>query len=292
MRLAELQEAMQSAILRGDIAAFPPCRVTATFDREMRFSVYSDAYRLRLAAFLSNDYPVLREAMGDERFGALVEAFIAAVPSRVPTAQAYTRQLPDFLANAQPWCEDRSTIDLARLECALAVAFDAADAAALGIESLAEMPQDCWPRLVVTFHPSVATLVLQEGTAAAYEALSSEEASSAERHVSDMLTDEREQAVLIWRAEHGVAYRAMEAIEHQAFEVGSAGRTVAEICVSLAGSGEDDESVTQAAANMLSRWFADGIVATVAVAEPEPAGRPRGWREGQAHPASSRATSA
>ena len=74
MKLALLQNAFQAGVLLGDSAISRSILDSRRLDRAARFKIYFDAYRFRLAEFLSNDYPVLRSFLGDELFGLLVEA--------------------------------------------------------------------------------------------------------------------------------------------------------------------------------------------------------------------------
>ena len=74
MTLAEIQERFLAGIIRGDDAIADELNDSPRTDRGTMFAVYYNAYRLRLAEFLSNDFSVLRSYLGDETFGQLVEA--------------------------------------------------------------------------------------------------------------------------------------------------------------------------------------------------------------------------
>ena len=139
MTLAELQTKFQAGILENDrtvLASIVDLRKT---DRATLFAVYYDAYRMRLAEFLSNDFPILRTCLGDELFGRLVEDYILSAPSRQRNARWYGARLPDSMHETAPWRWNRSAIDLARFERALSDAFDAADAPSSSIDALADI---------------------------------------------------------------------------------------------------------------------------------------------------------
>ncbi len=76
MKLAELQMRFQGGIVKGDNAILASIVDSRRTDRATLFAVYHDAYRMRLAEFLSHDFPVLRVHLGEEAFGRLVEDFI------------------------------------------------------------------------------------------------------------------------------------------------------------------------------------------------------------------------
>jgi hypothetical protein len=264
MKLAELQANFQEAILTGERAIsasiLPSCRL----DAAARFEIYADAYRLRLAGFLSNDYPVLRNALGDEDFGALVEAYMERVPSQHRNARWYGHHLPDFMQQNDPWRESRQAVDLARFEKALADAFDAADAEILDLNCIAGVPPDDWPSLRFVLHPSVILLRLVQGIFETYAAALEEEATAplfplgkdAEKAISC------EEAVLVWRKEGQSYYRLLGDDEVLALNEARFGKTFGEICSLLAFKNSGDD-VTELAATFLATWFRDGLVSSL-----------------------------
>lgn len=264
MTLAALQAKFQAAILGGDESVIGDINPSKRLTREERFGVYADAYRLRLASFLAEDFKVLHSAIGDETFEALAEAYIMAMPSQHRNARWYARGVPDFMQANEPWRDRRVLIDLARLERALADGFDAADAATCSVTALAEVASDEWPRIRLAFHPSVEVLTLAKGTAAAFEAAAAETPCP----VPDETQDE---AVLVWRhPESGVLYRALEPAEALALVEAAAHKSFGDICALLQfrdGGSEADAIVVQAA-GYLAQWFASGLIIGVLEADP------------------------
>ena len=158
MKLAELQSLFQAAVLTGDAEDGALLDVVAPpreADRPTMMGVYVNAYRLRLAEFLDEDFPALRVLLGDDDFEALVEAYIDENPSRLRNARWYATRLPEFMRESENWSANALAIGLALFERALTDAYDAADAPALSIETLAEFSPQDWPRLGFTFHPSL-----------------------------------------------------------------------------------------------------------------------------------------
>jgi hypothetical protein len=257
MKLATLQNAFQVRVLLGDPAISRSILDSRRLDRAARFKIYFDAYRFRLAEFLANDYPVLRSFLGDERFGRLVEAHIEATPSRYPNAGHYGRRLPDFMRLTAPWGEGRDAIDLARLERALSVAFDAADGPILAIGCLAEISVTDWPDLTFGFHPSAAMLDLAPGTAQCYASLSTDKGGE---HWS--IPDG--ESILVWRKDGQVFHRAVEAGERLAYLEARGGKTFGEICTLLEFQNAG-EKITERVASFLAVWFRDGLVSRVSV---------------------------
>jgi hypothetical protein len=258
VKLAALQNAFQAGVLLGDPAISRSILDSRRLDRAARFKIYFDAYRLRLAEFLSNDYPAVRSFLGDERFGLLVEAYIEATPSRFPNARNYGRSLPDFMRLTPPWSEGGDAIDLARFERALADAFDAADGPHLAIDSLADISVEDWPHLAFGFHPSVAMHDLAAGTVHCHAALSANKGGEHElRH--------EQETILVWRKDGQVFHRAVEADERLAYLEARSGKTFGDICTLLEFQNAG-EKIIERVASFLAAWFRDGLVSRVSAA--------------------------
>lgn len=258
MRLAELQMQFQDGILKDDKAILAAIADPPRTGRAAMFAVYYDAYRLRLAEFLSKDFPVLRDFLGENAFSGLVEGYILAAPSRrQPNARWYSERLPDFMMESPAWRNNRRAIDLARLERALSEAFDAADAPVSSIYALSDIVMEDWPRLVFEYHPSVKLLDLTLGTAQIYGALAGGGETPA--------AQDGMESVLVWRSGGESCYRSLEASERLAFFETRNGKTFEDICalVAFQNNGRD---MTKHVAGFLSQWFADGIVSHVLVA--------------------------
>jgi hypothetical protein len=257
MTLAELQEGFQAGILSEEAIAPRFVANSKKTNAETLFAVYHNAYRLRLAEFLSNDYPVLRDYLEDEEFGSLVEAYISAAPSRVRNARWYGARLPEFMGTYVRLENDIQAIDLARFERALAHAFDAADGPRLSIHMLAAVSPEGWSSISFKFHPSCELLDLAVGTAALYEAARDEREST--------LIEEGEEHILFWRSsDYQSCYRLVAPDERLALLEAAAGKTFAEICslLQLHGHGEN---VAARAGEFLTQWFAAGIIASLAL---------------------------
>lgn len=258
MNLAEFQAAFQQAILADDDRLAPTFDETAEFCRKARIGVYIAAYRLRLAAVVAGDYPMLREALGEDAFEALTISYVEATQSSHANVRWYARDLPDFMA-VQPRFRDQiAEQSLARFERALSDAFDAADAPVGSAEDLAEFGPETALRLQLEFHPSIRVLELTAGTTRAYESLC--EGRSIESYGGDR------ELVLFWRQDGECFYRLIDDEEQFALKLAQDGYRFGELCQLLAFrvAGED---VSRRAAIFLSQWLADGLVSAIALDE-------------------------
>lgn len=259
MRLSELQALFQAAVLAGDaedaglLAEIAPPRQG---DAAMLLGVYVNAYRIRLAEYLDEDYRALRMLIGDDEFDALVEEYIGSNPSRARNARWYSTNLPEFMRERG---DDARAVGLAQFERALTDAFDAADAPTQEVESLAGFAPESWPRLAFLFHPSLRLLKVAAGTIEAYAALMSDE----EQEIPT--PQEGEEIIAVWRSALDPSYRELEADEFLALNEAMAGKSFGEICQLVAFQNEN-EPAPERLAQFLISWFSEGLVAKVAEA--------------------------
>jgi hypothetical protein len=257
MNLAELQSKFQAGILEGDQAILVSIKDSPVADRATLFGVYFNAYRLRLAEFLANDFPILRAYLGEEAFGHLVEDYIESTPSRLPNARWYGTRLPDLMQEAPAWRKHARAIDLAKFERALSDAFDAADAPAAAILALQEMSVEDWPDLTFEFHASVALLELGAGTAQTYAALADGERPPA--------AGQGRETILFWRNQGQSFYRPVAEDERLALSEAMHRKRFAEICA-LPTFQKNGDDVPQRVAGFLFQWFAGGLISRVSIA--------------------------
>jgi hypothetical protein len=111
-----------------------------------RLELYHRQYWYRLLDSLAEDFPGLRALLGDECFCSLLEAYLQATPARTFTLLHLGAGLVDFIGEHPGLVPSpRVATDMARLEYALCLAFEAAehppvDAHALATQSLALQP--------------------------------------------------------------------------------------------------------------------------------------------------------
>jgi hypothetical protein len=259
MTLAELQAQFQSNVLgespQPDFLRrlSPPARAE---NIEQTFAVYHDGYRLRMAEFLANDYPILRAALGDEDFSALVLDYVSAKPSRWRNARWIGAGLPEFMRATSPYAERALLRGLAALEAALGRAFDCPDETPLAVEILGVTPQADWPRLRFAFHPSVALIEIPAAALACYEAAQKQETPDLEACGEERLS------MLVWREGLEVQYRPLDALEAMALREAQGGAPFGQICSLLAFGrpGDSSEDLTMTAAGFLLSWFSEGLI--------------------------------
>lgn len=120
--LADLQHHFKSAVMGDSIVpvAFELVRATDSFSKLERVGVYRHAYRARLLEALEEDFPLLKNQLGEEAFSEIAKSFIDARPSAYASLAEFSRHLPDFLSESSDRPEWLT--DLARFEWHLVVA--------------------------------------------------------------------------------------------------------------------------------------------------------------------------
>lgn len=125
-----------------DLVTAGPRGLTAT----ERLGIYQFAYHARLVECLADDYPVVRHALGAERFEALARRYIEAVPSRGPNLNGYGRGFASFCRAQSGWLPEAAfAADLARLEWALVEVIHAPADPALALAFLGALAPEQQP---------------------------------------------------------------------------------------------------------------------------------------------------
>jgi hypothetical protein len=246
--LRNLQHDFQRHVLKGDAAIMDAVNSTPAVPATTRLTVYSNAYRIRLAEALASNMPRLKELLGDAQFGVIAAEYVDAHPSQFASIRWFGDRLAQSLERShpsQPWLAE-----LAHWEWALAASFDASDATAVGVECLASVAPGDWAALQLQFHPSVQYLELATNAQALFKALAEEQ----QPPQPAML--EHPQPWLLWRQDLKTQYRSLERDEAAAVRIVRAGGTFGAMCEALCEWHEGDE-VPLVAAGMLKRWIVE-----------------------------------
>ncbi len=217
-----------------------------------RLDVYAGMYFFRLLGVLRDDYPDLVKLLGDDHFHNLVTDYLVACPSENPSIRHVGARLADFLAGHDLGQRFFGAADLARLEWARGLAFDAADAPELAADALSAVPAERWGRLRLQLSPSFRIIELDSPAHILWQALERGE----ERPV---LTAEPTE-VLVWRRGFKVYHRPAAGEETALLRRVQAGAPFGEICERLAASRGDGDPAVRAAFRFLSTWLEQGLL--------------------------------
>jgi hypothetical protein len=248
--LAALQQAFQDDLLGADTGVLARLRSTSKADAAKLLAVYRDAYILRLIEALTDDCPALLKQLGPDEFAAMTRAYAAAHPSRHSSIRWFGAKLPAFLRETPPWAERPWLAELAAFERALRDAFDAADAAPIGLDAMAAVAPDAWPGLRFRFLPSLRRLDLAWSVARTWK-----EDAPPERLEASV-------AWAFWRPELVTEYRSLDPDEAWAVDAASGDATFAELCEGLL-RWHSPEQAPARAAGLLRAWLDQRMLAAV-----------------------------
>ena len=189
--LKDLQESFQRGILAGDDTILAEIKDSAKEERKVLFGVYRHAYVARLAEVLADDYEQLHAYLGDAGFAKFAKSYIAAHPSDRKSARDFGRHVPEFLKADAGFAKHPELAEIARLEKALADAFDGPDAEPLKLAKLAEIAPELWAKLIFAPHPTAIRLTFTTNAADIWSALREDTAPPQPRAPARAASDPR-----------------------------------------------------------------------------------------------------
>lgn len=158
------------AIVGGEEASSRVDGTYANYSAAIAIDIYRNNYRGNLHDALAGAYPVVRQLVGDDFFRFMGRKFIAQYPSRNANLHRYGAELADFVAAFEPAKELLYLEDVAALEWACHQAYFAADADALDIDELAQIPAERYAELILHLQPSCHLLHSRYPVAAIWHA--------------------------------------------------------------------------------------------------------------------------
>jgi len=153
--LRDLQDAMAASVLRSADAPLSLLIRAEGIAVEARLQVYRNNTFSSLTAALKDSFPVVCQLVDERFFGYATQEYIRAHPPRAPRLAEYGDDFAAFLDRFEPARSLAYLPDVARLEWAVNLAYHAPDAPALDPACIAAVPQERYPLLQFTAHPSV-----------------------------------------------------------------------------------------------------------------------------------------
>jgi len=253
---ARQQADFQRGILTGDDTVLAEILDSPREKRETLYGVYRYAYGSRLVEAMRNDHDLLHLYLGDETFDEMGHAYVKARPSEHPNLRWFTQGLPEFLRDAEPYCNHPALSDLAALEKALNDAFDAAEGPVLELTAMSAFAPEAWPDLKFAPHPSAATIDLATNASAVWLALKNDETPP------DAAALDEPARLLIWREGVTPMFRDLSAEEAMMWDEAANGIPFGVLCEMLA-TYDDPDSAAARGAGYLHGWITSGILTAV-----------------------------
>ncbi|WPZ37210.1 DNA-binding domain-containing protein (plasmid) [Thalassobaculum sp. OXR-137] len=122
---------------------------------DTRFAVHRNNVAAGLTEALAATFPATKDLVGDRFFRAAALEFLRAHPPRSPVLLFWGGAFPEWLSSFPPVANLPWLPDIARIEWARRLAYDAAEAKPLEIAALAPLPPDRLADLRLRLHPSL-----------------------------------------------------------------------------------------------------------------------------------------
>jgi len=155
--LRDLQRSLAAALISGERG---PMQVHLIGARELDAAASLAVYRSNVFSnyrkALRDDYPAILALVGERFFDGAADAYTRAHPSRSGDLNDFGAHFALFLEQWKPAQQLPYLPDVARLEWAIHLAFNAEDVPALDLAGLARVPAEMVPRLRFDLHPSAA----------------------------------------------------------------------------------------------------------------------------------------
>ncbi|MEK1939679.1 MAG: DNA-binding domain-containing protein [Pseudomonas sp.] len=253
MRLRDWQLSVEAYLLAGQAQPAPALlgsvQGSATLSAETGLAIYHNAYRARLLETLRGDFPAVLAWLGDEAFAQLAAAYLQACPSEHFSLRWLGARFPAFIEASE---HPAALAELAHLEWAFTLAFDAPAGDPLTLEQMASLPAAEWPNLRITWLPSVQRLPQTYNSLALWRATKQEAPLPASEGLPAPLL------CLVWRQGLQGQFRTLAADEAQALlGMTEGGWSFAELCLSLE---RVHEQPAAQAAGWLKQWLSEGLL--------------------------------
>ncbi|MGD9882015.1 MAG: putative DNA-binding domain-containing protein [Reyranella sp.] len=158
LTLPELQRAFAGHLVGADRAELLAHVVGDRIPAEARLAVYRHHVQHSLAAALATTFSTVQAVVGEEFFRQLARAFVRQCLPTQPVLAEYGAGLADFIASYGPASDLPYLADVARLDWALNVAYQASRVEGLGPSDLAVIEADRLPSMSLSLAPGT-TLV-------------------------------------------------------------------------------------------------------------------------------------
>lgn len=252
--LAALQDRFQAYLLdpAQDGAALAGAIATQSgLPAGDRLAIYYNAYRIRLREALDESFARTGVYLGDELFDRLCDGYVQAHPSPARNMRWYGQDFPAYLA--QQLDEHPQVAELGTFEWTLGLAFDAADAPALGADDLRHLAPEDWATVRFLLHPSTQLLALRSNAVAIWLALDKEAAPP------EVALGDQASGWLVWRRDHQPQFRSMSRLEHEALNDVRQGLDFGAVCAAASARGTVEDPAAKMA-GCLRAWLDEGVL--------------------------------
>ncbi len=259
--LRDLQVRFIDFLTEGGVDRVPMIQADSSEECLLRLNIYKNAYRTRLRQVIESDHEILWTYLGDEMFEQLVSGYIASHPSNFTSLRNYCNQLPDYLANTEPFDQHPIIAEIASFERLLMDAFDAGEADRVGLPELRSLTPDDWPSMRLRFHPSVQMLAADWNSVESWKALKGDDQPPP-------ANKDATRYWLLWRGTDRLSkFRSVEKNEHAMLTQAITGESFSTLCEALLRWHDADQASVTGLQHITS-WLEDGLIISIKDTQP------------------------
>ena len=255
MRLTDWQLAFERHLLAdADDTGFAGTLIGGpTLDVDTGLAIYHNAYRARLLEVMQGDFPAVWHWLGDDEFAGLVVAYVQCYPSTHFSLRWLGQRFADFIDEHLVAEQAAPLVELARLEWAFTLAFDAPAGQPLTLEDMALLAPEAWPLLQVEWTPAVQQVLCRFNSLQIWRAVKAQAGFPGSQALP------LAEVCLIWRNQQVCRYRSLEPAEAYALAgMADSGWSFSELCAELAVTYQ--EGAPLQAVTWLKQWVQDGLL--------------------------------
>ena len=255
MNFQTFQEAFLNQITQSDseTSEIDPLLRVLDHDKRMtpheRLDIYVRDYRGRLFDVLMEHYPETYNYLGEDDFLALFNAFIKTCPPSSYSLRYWGEQLPDFCEKTEPY-NQTELIDLIRFEWTIHDLYDGEDVSILSSDSLSQIDPERWMDLCFQVIPCLKLSQAKTNVAVMWQSIKDN------KPIESKTVDSY---LVHWRNDYMVYFRELTQQEWHCLHNLSQGKTVGELCESLAEE-LSEEDAPQVFIQYLQSWINDGML--------------------------------
>ncbi|NMX63940.1 DUF2063 domain-containing protein [Pseudomonas sp. WS 5059] len=255
MRLIDWQLAFERHLLADtDASGFASTLIGGpTLDVDTGLAIYHHAYRARLLEVMQGDFPAVWHWLGDEEFAGLVAAYVQRYPSAHFSLRWLGQRFAGFIGEHLVAEQSAPLAELACLEWAFTLAFDASPGQPLSLHDMAQLAPEDWPVLQVEWVPAVQQVLCRFNSLEIWRGVKAQATFPGSQPLS------LAQVCLIWRDQQVCRFRSLEPAEAYALAgMADGGWSFSELCAELAVTYQ--EGAPLQAVTWLKQWVEDGLL--------------------------------
>jgi hypothetical protein len=244
----------QIQLQQAELTLFIPS--TATQSSLERLEIYAQAFYARLLECLREEYPAVKQALGQELFHQFALEYLQQYPSRSYTLGQLGNNFPQYLAESRPVAEVQDAhgmhwaeflIELARLERTISDVFDGPgleEEPGLEPDQLLAIPAERWPYMRLEPAPCLRLLAFKFPVNDYYTAFRQQQAPA--------MPEPAETFVAVSRREYVVRRHPLTKMQYLLLKAVEAGESLS-MAIGRAADGAPYEFETSA--RQLGGWF-------------------------------------